>query len=173
VPLGIPFVELLAMAGGVREGRQLKAVIPGGTSMPVLPADIMLKTDMDYDSLIKAGSMLGSGAVIVMDDSVCMVQALLNISKFYKNESCGQCTPCREGTGWLMRMVNRIEHGQGEPGDLEKLRDVAKNIEGRTICALGEAAAWPVAGCLKHFYDEFDYHVRYKKCLVANQVKII
>lgn len=166
VPLGIPFAKLLEMAGGVREGRQLKAVIPGGTSMPVLPADIMLKTDMDYDSIMKAGSMLGSGAVIVMDDSTCMVKALLNISKFYKHESCGQCTPCREGTGWLMRMVNRLEQGLAEPGDLEKLRDVAKNIEGRTICALGEAAAWPVGGFLKHFYDEFEYHIKYKKCLV-------
>jgi NADH-quinone oxidoreductase subunit F len=167
VPLGIPFAELLEMAGGVRNGNKLKGVIPGGTSMPVLPADIIMKTDMDYDSLMKAGSMLGSGGVIVMDDTTCMVNALLRISEFYKSESCGQCTPCREGTGWLMRMVHRIEHGESIPGDLEKLRSVAKNIEGRTICALGEAAAWPVAGFLKHFYDEFEYHIKHKNCIVG------
>lgn len=167
LPLGIPFAQLLELAGGVSNGNKLKAVIPGGTSMPVLPADIMMKTDMDYDSLMKAGSMLGSGGVIVMDDTTCMVDALLRVSEFYKNESCGQCTPCREGTGWLMRLVHRIEHGEGVPGDLEKLRSVAKNIEGRTICALGEAAAWPVGGFLKHFYDEFEYHIKHKKCMVA------
>lgn len=164
--LGIPFAELLALAGGVFNGHSLKAVIPGGTSMPVLPADIMLQTNMDYDSLMKAGSMLGSGGVIVMDETTCMVKALLRISEFYKNESCGQCTPCREGTGWLMRMVHRIEHGEATDGDLEKLRSVAKNIEGHTICALGEAAAWPVAGFLKHFYSEFEYHIKHKKCMV-------
>jgi len=165
VPLGIPFSELLAMAGGVRHGRKLKAVIPGGTSMPVLPAHIMMDLAMDYDSIMKAGSMLGSGGVIVMDDKTCMVQALQNISQFYAHESCGQCTPCREGTGWVSRLVDRIEAGRAQHGDLERLRDIAKSIEGRTICALGEAAAWPVAGFLKHFYDEFDYHVKYRKCL--------
>ena len=168
VSLGIPFAELLELAGGVANGNKLKAVIPGGTSMPPLPADIIMQTEMDYDSLIKAGSMLGSGGVILMDESTCMVQALLRISEFYKNESCGQCTPCREGTGWLMRMVHRIEHGEALPGDLDKLALVAKNIEGRTICALGEAAAWPVGGFLKHFYPEFEYHVKYKKCMVAS-----
>ncbi len=167
VSLGIPFVELLEMAGGVLNGNRLKAVIPGGTSMPVLPADIIMQTNMDYDSLMKAGSMLGSGGVIVMDETTCMVRALLRVSEFYKNESCGQCTPCREGTGWLMRMVHRIEHGEAMPGDLEKLRSVAKSIEGRTICALGEAAAWPVAGFLNHFYDEFEYHIKHKRCMVA------
>lgn len=167
VSLGIPFAELLEMAGGMLNGNKLKAVIPGGTSMPVLPADIIMRTDMDYDSLMKAGSMLGSGGVIVMDESTCMVRALLRVAEFYKNESCGQCTPCREGTGWLMRMVHRIEHGEAVSGDLEKLRSVAKNIEGRTICALGEAAAWPVAGFLNHFYDEFEYHIKHKKCMVA------
>lgn len=166
VPLGTPFKTLLEMAGGVRKNRQLKAVIPGGTSMPVLPAAIMLETDMDYDSIMKAGSMLGSGAVIVMDETTCMVKALQNISAFYKHESCGQCTPCREGTGWLSRLVDRVEAGEAIRGDLEKLRDVAKAIEGRTICALGEAAAWPVGGFLKHFWDEFEYHIRYKKCRV-------
>jgi NADH-quinone oxidoreductase subunit F len=166
VPLGTPFRDLLQMAGGMRHGRQLKAVIPGGSSMPVLPADVMMSIDMDFDSLQKAGSGLGSGAVIVMDDSVCMVKTLERLSRFYMEESCGQCTPCREGTGWLYRMVHRIENGQGTLEDIENLRRAAKNIEGRTICAFGEAAAWPVGGFLKHFYDEFVYHVEHKRCLV-------
>lgn len=167
VSLGIPFTELLEMAGGMLNGNSLKAVIPGGSSMPVLPADIMMKTNMDYDSILKAGSMLGSGGVIVMDENTCMVRALLRISEFYKHESCGQCTPCREGTGWLMRMLERVEYGGAVAGDLEKLQEVAKNIEGRTICALGEAAAWPVAGFLRHFYDEFEYHIKHKRCMVG------
>lgn len=167
VPLGTPFATLLEMAGGVRGGRTLKAVIPGGTSMPVLPGDIMMDTDMDYDSLVKAGSMLGSGAVIVMDDQTCMVGALERISKFYEEESCGQCTPCREGGKWLLKMVGRIEAGKAQPGDLERLRSVAKNIEGRTICAFGEATAWPVLSFLKHFYDEFEYHIIHGRCMVG------
>ena len=135
VPLGTPFKDLLALAGGMRQGHRLKAVIPGGTSMPVLPAEVMMQVNMDYDSLMEAGSMLGSGGVIVMDETTCMVKALMRISEFYMDESCGQCTPCREGTGWLYRMVKRIEEGKGNEGDLEKLRDVAKGIEGRTIFA--------------------------------------
>lgn len=166
LPLGIPFTELLEIAGGVRNGRKLKAVIPGGTSMKVLPADIMMGLNMDYDTVMKAGSLLGTAAVIVMDDSTCMVKALLNSANFYMHESCGQCTPCREGSGWVKRMVQSIEEGRAQPGDLEKLFDVAKGIEGRTICALGESVSWPVQGFLKHFYDEFDYHVKHKKCLV-------
>ena len=166
VPLGTPFKDLLEMAGGVRNGHKLKAVIPGGSSMPILPADIMMSLDMDFDSIQKAGSGLGSGAVIVMDETVCMVKMLERISKFYMHESCGQCTPCREGTGWLYRMVHRIEHGQGTLEDIENLRRTAKNIEGRTICAFGEAAAWPVGGMLKHFFDEFVYHVEHGKCCV-------
>lgn len=165
LPLGIPFKEMLALAGGVRTGHQLKAVIPGGSSMPILPADTMMTIDMDFDSLQKAGSGLGSGAVIVMDETVCIVRMLERISRFYMDESCGQCTPCREGTGWLYRITHDIEHGRGTKEDLETLRRAAKNIEGRTICAFGEAAAWPVGGCLKHFYDEFLYHVEHKKCL--------
>ncbi len=166
VPLGTPFRDLLAMAGGVRHGHRLKAVIPGGSSMPVLPAETMMNLDMDFDSIQKAGSGLGSGAVIVMDETVCMVKLLQRISHFYMDESCGQCTPCREGTGWLYRLVHRIEHGHGALEDIENLRRVAKNIEGRTICAFGEAAAWPVGGFLKHFYDEFVYHVEHGKCMV-------
>jgi NADH-quinone oxidoreductase subunit F len=169
VPLGTPFKDLLAMAGGMRDGRQLKAVIPGGTSMPVLPAEQIMALDMDFDSMQKAGSGLGSGAVIVMDETVCMVRTLMGISKFYMEESCGQCTPCREGTGWIYRLVSRIEAGHATLEDIETLRRAAKNIEGRTICAFGEAAAWPVGGFLKHFYEEFVYHVEHKKCLVESK----
>ena len=166
VAMGTPFAVLLDMAGGVRAGRQLKAVIPGGSSAPVLPAEIMMGCTMDFDSIARAGSMLGSGAVIVMDDSVCMVRALERLAYFYQHESCGQCTPCREGTGWLYRVVHRIEHGQGRPEDLDLLDNVAANIAGRTICALGDAAAMPVQGMLKHYRDEFEYHIEHKQCKV-------
>jgi NADH-quinone oxidoreductase subunit F len=166
VPLGTPFRKLLEMAGGVRSGHKLKAVIPGGSSMPVLPAEIMMEVNMDFDSLQKAGSYLGSGAIIVMDDSTCMVKALERLSYFYHEESCGQCTPCREGTGWLYRIVHRIEHGEGRPEDLDLLLDLCNNIAGRTICALGDAAAWPVQGMLKHYRKEFEYHIEHKRCLV-------
>ncbi len=167
VPLGTPFAELLELAGGVRTGRKLKAVIPGGSSVPVLPAEVMMGLTMDYDSLGKAGSMLGAGSVIVMDDSTCMVNALARISHFYYEESCGQCTPCREGTGWLSRVVHRIEHGQGKAQDLDLLVDVASKIEGRTICALGDAAALPVASFIKHFRAEFEYHIEHQSCMAG------
>jgi NADH-quinone oxidoreductase subunit F len=167
VKLGTPFSKLLEMAGGMRGGK-LKACIPGGSSMPVLPADVMMKTDMDYDSIAKAGSMLGSGAVIIMNESRCMVRSLLRLSYFYYEESCGQCTPCREGTGWLYRMVHRIEHGQGKMDDLDLLNNVSDNIAGRTICALGDAAALPVKSFIKHFRDEFVYHIEHKKCRVPD-----
>lgn len=166
IPLGTPFSKLLELAGGMRGGRKLKAVIPGGSSAPVLPADIMMQTTMDYDSIAKAGSMLGSGAVIVMDETRCMVKSLLRLSYFYYEESCGQCTPCREGTGWLYRMVERIENGQGRPDDLDVLDSVAHNIMGRTICALGDAAAMPVRSFIKHFRDEFAHHIEHKSCVV-------
>lgn len=166
VPLGTPFAKLLEMAGGVRDGHRLKAVIPGGSSMPVLPAGIMMQTDMDYDSIAKAGSMLGSGAVIVMDETTCMVRALERLSAFYHEESCGQCTPCREGTGWLNRIIWRIEHGQGRTEDLEMLLSLSDNIQGRTICALGDAAAMPVRSFVNHFRSEFEYHITHGKCLV-------
>jgi len=169
IPLGTPFSTLLELAGGVRDGYQLKAVIPGGSSMPVLRGEVMMETNMDYDSIQKAGSMLGSGAVIVMDDSTCMVKVLERISRFYYAESCGQCTPCREGTGWLYRVIKRIEDGQGRPEDLDKLDDVASKIEGHTICAFGEAAAWPVRSFVKQFRDEFQYHIDHKCCLVGNK----
>lgn len=166
IPLGTPFAKLLEMAGGMRGGRKLKAVIPGGSSAPVLPADIIMDTTMDYDAISKAGSMLGSGAVIVMDETVCMVKALERLSYFYHEESCGQCTPCREGTGWLYRMMHRIEHGHGRPEDIDMLNNVSDNISGRTICALGDAAAMPVKSFVKHFRHEFEYHIAHKKCMV-------
>lgn len=166
IPMGTPFSKLLELAGGVRGGRKLKAVIPGGSSAPVVPADIMMQTNMDYDSIAKAGSMLGSGAVIVMDETRCMVKSLLRLSYFYYHESCGQCTPCREGTGWLWRMVHRIENGQGRPEDLAMLDEIAGNIMGRTICALGDAAALPVRSFVKHFRDEFAHHIEHKSCVV-------
>ena len=159
VPMGIPFRELLEMAGGVRDGNRLKAVIPGGSSVPVLPADTMMELTMDYDSIAKAGSYLGSGAVIVMDETTDMVKVLHRISRFYFSESCGQCTPCREGTGWLYRMLSRIVEGKGLPEDIDRLEEVAHKIEGRTICALGEAAAMPVWSFVKNFREEFVYYV--------------
>lgn len=167
VPLGTPFAELLEMAGGMLDGRKLKAVIPGGSSVPVLPADIIMQCNMDYDSLSKAGSMLGAGSVIVMDETTCMVKALARLAHFYYEESCGQCTPCREGTGWLSRIIHRIEHGEGKMEDLDVLDRAASNIMGRTICALGDAAAMPVQSFLKHFRDEFVYHIEHKKCMVS------
>ena len=156
VPLGTPFKTLLDMAGGVRGGKKIKAVIPGGSSMPILPGDVMMQTDMDYDSLMKAGSMLGSGAVIVMDEDTCIVSIAERLMKFYMHESCGQCTPCREGSGWVWRLIHKIKNGEGTMADLDNLQRVAKNIEGRTICAFGEAVAWPVGGFLKHFRHEFE-----------------
>ena len=168
VSLGIPFAELLALAGGVWKGRRLKAVIPGGSSVPVVPGEIMLKANMDYDSVVKvAGSMLGSGAVIVMDETTDMVKVLQRLSQFYFSESCGQCTPCREGTGWLYRMVTRIVEGKGRPEDLDLLDSVASKIEGRTICALCDAAAMPVRSFVKHYRHEFAYYIEHKRSLVA------
>ena len=156
VPMGIPFRELLEMAGGVWKGRKLKAVIPGGSSVPVVPAEVMLEANMDYDGLAEIGSAIGAGSVIVMDETTCMVSALERLSYFYHEESCGQCTPCREGTGWLYRIIRRINKGEGTPEDLDTLLDVANRIEGRTICALGDAAAWPVQSFLKHYRHEFE-----------------
>jgi len=169
IRLGTPFQDLLEMAGGVRGGRKLKAVIPGGSSMPVLPGDKMLECTMDYDSIQKAGSGLGSGAVIVMDETTCMVRACQRISRFYYAESCGQCTPCREGTGWMYRMLTRIAAGKAELSDLDMLKRAAGQIEGHTICAFGEAAAWPVQGFLRHFWHEFEYAIVNKRFLVDDE----
>ncbi|MEO6967768.1 MAG: NADH-quinone oxidoreductase subunit NuoF [Rhodanobacteraceae bacterium] len=166
IPLGTPFPELLQMAGGVRNGHTLKGVIPGGSSMPVLPAQTMMNVTMDYDALGKAGSGLGSGAVIVMDETTCMVRACTRIARFYYAESCGQCTPCREGTGWMYRVLLRITQGKGTMEDLHRLKAVAGQIEGHTICAFGEAAAWPVQGFLRHYWNEFAYFVEHGRSMV-------
>ena len=167
VRLGTPFAKLLEMAGGMRGGKKIKGVIPGGSSMPVIKGDVMMATDMDYDSIAKAGSMLGSGAVIVMDEDTCMVKAAERLAYFYYEESCGQCTPCREGTGWLYRIIHRIEHGSGRQEDLDLLLNLADQIQGRTICALGDAAAMPVRAFVKNYRDEFEYHIAHKHCMVG------
>ncbi|MDR9389247.1 MAG: NADH-quinone oxidoreductase subunit NuoF [Wenzhouxiangella sp.] len=170
VPLGTPFAELLEMAGGMRNGHALKGVIPGGSSMPVLPASIMEEITMDYDALQKAGSGLGSGAVIVMDETTCMVNACTRIARFYYAESCGQCTPCREGTGWMYRLLQKIMAGQAKMSDLDLLESAAGQIEGHTICAFGEAAAWPVQGFLRHFRHEFEYFIEHGRSMVETPV---
>ena len=169
IPLGTPFAKLLELAGGMRGGA-IKAVIPGGSSAPVIPGAQMMDLTMDYDAIAKAGSMLGSGAVIVMNDTRCMVKSLERLSYFYFEESCGQCTPCREGTGWMYRVVHRIEHGEGRMEDLDLLNSVADNIQGRTICALGDAAAMPVRAFVKNFRDEFIHHIEHKGCIVPAYV---
>lgn len=171
VPLGTPFKDLLEMAGGVWKGRRLKAVIPGGSSVPVVPGEIMMQTNMDYESVTQAGSMLGSGAVIVMDETTCMVRVLERISRFYYAESCGQCTPCREGTGWMHRVIRRIREGDGLPEDLEKLEAIAGNIAGRTICAFGDAAAMPVQSFLKHYRHEFQYFIEHKRSMLDTEIE--
>lgn len=169
VPLGTPFAELLEMAGGMRKGKKLKAVIPGGSSAPVLPADIIMNTNMDYDSIAKAGSMLGSGAVIVMDEDVCMVRALDRLLYFYHEESCGQCTPCREGTGWLYKIVHRIANGQGTEKDLALIESVCGNMAGRTICALADAAVMPTRGFIQYFRNEFEYLIKHKTPMINHK----
>jgi len=160
LPMGIPFKDLLEISGGMLGGRKLKAIIPGGSSCPVMKAETVMNCTMDFNSLAEAGSSFGTGAVIVMDETTCMVKVLQRIARFYMAESCGQCTPCREGTGWMYRMLTRIVEGKGREEDLAKLVDVANKIEGHTICALGDAAAWPVQSFLKHFHHEFEYMVR-------------
>jgi NADH-quinone oxidoreductase subunit F len=162
VGLGIPFRELLALAGGVWKGRSLKAVIPGGSSAPVMPAAAILEANMDFDSIRQYGSMLGSGAVMVMDETTCMVRMLERISRFYWAESCGQCTPCREGTGWMNRVLLRILAGKGRMEDIELLDSVSRRIEGHTICAFGDAAAWPVQSFIRHFREEFVYMIEHQ-----------
>lgn len=170
IPLGTPFSTLLKLAGGMRFNKKIKAVIPGGSSAPVICGDIMMNLTMDYDSIAKAGSMLGSGAVIILDETRCMVKSLLRLSYFYFEESCGQCTPCREGTGWMYRIINRIEKGNGTMEDIDVLCSVAANIQGRTICALGDAAAMPVLAFIKNFREEFEYHIKNHCCLVPSYV---
>lgn len=164
LPMGTPLCEIIyEHAGGMRDGQELKAVVPGGSSSPILrPEEIEVK--MDYESLAAIGSMLGSAGVIVMDHSTCMVRALYVVTRFYHHESCGQCTPCREGTGWLEKILKRILDGHGRPTDVDNLVSIADNIMGNTICPLGDAAALPVQSYVKKFRDEFEFHVHEKRC---------
>jgi NADH-quinone oxidoreductase subunit F len=171
LPMGVPFKDLLEYAGGMKGGRKLKAVIPGGSSVPVVPGDVMNQLNMDYDSLKAAGSAIGSAAVIVMDETTCMVRVLERISRFYMSESCGQCTPCREGTGWMNRLLKRMLVGEARREELGLLLDVANRIEGHTICALGDAAAWPVQSFLKHYRHEFEYMIDHRgRSMVTDQL---
>ncbi len=172
LPMGTPLRELLDdHCGGVRPGRRLKAVVPGGSSTPVLTAD-QVDVRLDFDSIARAGSMLGSAGVIVMDDSTCMVKAALRISRFYAEESCGQCTQCREGTEWLHRILHRIEGGRGRQGDLDLLLDLCANMKGRTICPLSDAAAMPIESYVQKFHDEFDAHIREQRCVVRDATPV-
>jgi NADH-quinone oxidoreductase subunit F len=167
LPMGVSLRELIyEHCGGMRDGRQLKAVVPGGSSVPVLSAD-QVDVRLDFESVAKAGSMLGSAGVIVMDDTTCMVKAVRRITRFYAEESCGQCTQCREGTEWLYQVLTRIEDGKGMPGELEVLLDICTNMKGRTICPLSDAAAMPVESYIRKFYDEFDGHIREKRCVLV------
>jgi NADH-quinone oxidoreductase subunit F len=159
LPMGTTLREIIyTHAGGIRNDKELKAVIPGGVSTPVLPAS-MIDCRMDFVSMPKAGSMLGSAAVIVMDETVCMVKVMHRIMKFFEHESCGKCTPCREGTGWLRRILESIEKGNGRPGDIELLRDISEDMMGKTFCPLGDGAAGALRGMLKHFEYEFEEHI--------------
>ena len=169
VPMGTPFSKLLELAGGLKEGRTLKAVIPGGSSTPLLTADTAMNMTMDYDSIANAGSMLGAGSVIIMDDTTCMVKTLTRLAHFYYDESCGQCTPCREGTGWLYRVLQRILDGNGKNEDLDLLVSVGEKISGNTICALGDAAATPVESFIRHFRHEFEYYIKHGRSIVESE----
>ena len=173
VPMGTPFSKLLELAGGLKEGRTLKAVIPGGSSTPLLSAETAMNMTMDYDSIANAGSMLGAGSVIIMDDTTCMVKTLTRLAHFYYDESCGQCTPCREGTGWLYRMLQRILDGNGKNEDLDLLVSVGEKISGNTICALGDAAATPVESFIRHFRPEFEYYIKHGRSIVDEEHQLI
>tara|TARA_B110000305_G_scaffold118897_1_gene133505 strand:- start:2425 stop:3726 length:1302 start_codon:yes stop_codon:yes gene_type:complete len=173
VPMGTPFSKLLELAGGLKEGRTLKAVIPGGSSTPLLSAETAMNMTMDYDSIANAGSMLGAGSVIIMDDTTCMVKTLTRLAHFYYDESCGQCTPCREGTGWLYRMLQRILDGNGKDEDLDLLLSVGEKIGGNTICALGDAAATPVESFIRHFRPEFEYYIKHGRSIVEEETQLI
>ncbi len=161
VRMGTPFKEVLELAGGIWKGRQLKAVIPGGASTAILPAEDAMAMNMDYDSIAKAGSFLGAGSIIIMDDQTDMVKVIENLSHFYWDESCGQCSPCREGTGWLYRVVKRIRAGQGRPEDIEALKDVSGKIMGNVICGLGDAATIALTSALKHYEHEFVHYIEH------------
>jgi NADH-quinone oxidoreductase subunit F len=159
VPMGTPFRALLELAGGIRNGHQLKAVIPGGSSMPIVPGHVMMETNLDYESLMAAGSMIGSGGMMVMDETTDIVKIAQRLAHFYMHESCGQCTPCREGGAWVYRLITKIINGEANMADIDRLGRVAHSIEGRTICVFGEAISWPIGGFLKHFRHEFEHYV--------------
>jgi len=172
VSMGMPLRELIDdLCGGMRDGMQVKAVIPGGSSVPLLPASL-LDTGLDYESMNAAGTFLGSGGVIVIDDQTCIVDALYNVTRFYEHESCGKCTPCREGTYWMSEIFERLESGHGREKDIDLLLDVADNILGKSFCALGDAAAMPVQSAIQHFRGEFEHHVKHKRCLVNRRAVI-
>jgi len=167
LPLGTPLREIIfAHAGGMRDDKPLKAVIPGGASTPVLTKEY-LDITMDFESLAKAGSMLGTGAIIVLDESTCMVDVARRLTKFFAHESCGRCTPCRVGTQKLLEILNRIEFGHGQEGDIDLLLSLCEGIAGRTFCPMGDAAVNPTLSTIKHFRDEYEYHIKHKRCLVA------
>lgn len=172
IELGLPVEEFIfsdEWCGGIANGKRMKAVVAGGSSVPILPTELILKTAngekrlMSYESLqdggFLTGTMLGSGGFIVYDENQCIVRNTWNFTRFYHHESCGQCSPCREGTGWMERILHKLENGHGSMSDIELLWDVQKKIEGNTICPLGDAAAWPVASAIRHFRDEFEWHV--------------
>jgi NADH-quinone oxidoreductase subunit F len=166
LPLGLPLRDIIFdYAGGLHEGRTLKAVIPGGGSARILTADEAMAVNSDFDALQRAGSMGGSGGIMVLDDTVCVVQSTYIITEFFHEESCGQCSPCREGTGWMEKILHRIEYGEGRPGDIDLLLRMGENIFGRTICPLGDASVWPVESTINKFREEFEYHIREKRCL--------
>ena len=160
IPLGTPFKELLELAGGMKDGKKLKAVIPGGSSVPVVPGNIMMETNMDYESIEQAGSLLGSGGVIIMNENTNMVKVIHRISRFYYSESCGQCTPCREGTGWMFRIIDKIIKGRANLEDIKTLESIPKMISESTICAFGDAAAMPVESFIKHYKNEFLKYIK-------------
>lgn len=172
IELGLPVEEFIysdEYCGGIAHGKRLKAVVAGGSSVPILPANLILKTStgeprlMSYESLaeggFETGTMMGSGGFIAFDEDQCIVRNTYNFTRFYRHESCGQCSPCREGTGWMEKVLYNIEHGQASPEDIDLLWDIQRNIEGNTICPLGDAAAWPVAAAIRHFRDEFEWHI--------------
>lgn len=169
VELGTPLSVLINdLGGGMLDGHKLKAIIPGGSSTPLLMPD-KINTPLDYESLAEAGSMLGSGAVIVIDERTCIVWMIERLIHFYRHESCGKCTPCREGTGWLEQLISRIEHGEGKAGDIEKIESICDNILGRTVCPLGDAAVMPIQSAIRLFRHEWEYHIKNKECMVKTE----
>ena len=166
LPMGVTLRELIyEHGGGIKNNRRLKAVIPGGVSTPILTADL-LDVKMDFDSLYEAGSLLGSGATMVMDETTCMVKVAYRISRFFEHESCGKCVPCREGTRWIRQIMGRIENGKGREEDIELLRDICANVAGKTVCPLADGAVVPITSTIEKFRDEYEYHIKHKKCMV-------